>query len=107
MTILAPRHAVAVATLTLLSACAGSRATPTAATTAALEPLQYTIRIPAPATKTFDVQVVVPTSGRDSVVLMMPIWSPGMYALQSYGDRVTAFSARGSDGSALSIAHPN
>ena len=35
------------------------------------------------------VDVVVPSDGRDSVILMMPIWSPGMYSLQSYGDRIT------------------
>src|SRR4029079_6001807 len=66
-----------------------------------LEPLVYTIRIPAPASKTFDVDVVVPTDEHDSVSLMMPVWSPGMYTLQSYGDRITAISARGSDGTPL------
>jgi predicted metalloprotease with PDZ domain len=93
--------------LALLASCAGAGAGSPARTSATATPLRYTIRIPAPATKTFDVQVVVPTDGRDSVALMMPIWSPGMYALQSYGDRVTAFGARTADGTALPVAHPN
>jgi predicted metalloprotease with PDZ domain len=54
--------------------------------------------------------VVVPTGGRDSVVLFMPIWSPGMYSLMSYGDRVTAFAAfagRAADGAPLTVRHPD
>jgi M61 glycyl aminopeptidase len=47
-----------------------------------LAPLVYTIRFPEPATKTFDVEVVVPTEKRESVDLMMAIWSPGFYGLQ-------------------------
>lgn len=47
--------------------------------------------------------MVVPSAGRDSVTLMMPIWSPGMYMLQSYGDRVTAVSAKAADGSTLDM----
>ena len=70
---------------------------------AKLEPLIYTIRIPAPASKTFDVDLIVPTDAHDSVSLMMPVWSPGMYTLQSYGDRVTAISARAADGTPLAV----
>jgi predicted metalloprotease with PDZ domain len=71
-----------------------------------LRPLSYTIRIPDPASKTFAVDVVVPTDGRDSVILMMPVWSPGMYMLQSYGDRVTAVAAKAVDGAALEVSKP-
>ena len=67
------------------------------------QPLSYTIRIPDPASKTFVVDVAVPSEGRDSVILMMPIWSPGMYMLQSYGDRVTAISAKAAEGAALDV----
>jgi predicted metalloprotease with PDZ domain len=70
------------------------------------DPLVYTVRIPIPSTKTFDVEVVVPTERRDSVVLIMPIWSPGMYVLQSYGDRVTAFTAVSADGATLEVTRP-
>jgi predicted metalloprotease with PDZ domain len=70
------------------------------------EPLVYTVRIPNPATRTFDVEVVVPTERRDSVVLIMPIWSPGMYTLQSYGNRVTEFTASAPDGNPVEVTKP-
>jgi hypothetical protein len=43
------------------------------------QPIAYTLRIPTPATHMLDVQAQLPTDGRDSVVLMLPIWSPGFY----------------------------
>jgi len=73
---------------------------------ASLPPLSYTIRIPDPSTKTFVVDVLVPSQGRDSIILMMPIWSPGMYMLQSYGDRITTLSAKAADGTALDVSKP-
>jgi predicted metalloprotease with PDZ domain len=69
-------------------------------------PLSYVIRLPDPANKTFEVDVAVPSEGRDSLILMMPIWSPGMYTLQSYGDRVTAISAKAAEGSVLDVTKP-
>ena len=72
-----------------------------------LDPLIYTITFPQPASKTFNVQVTVPTGKRDSVDLMMAIWSPGFYGVQNYADRVTAFSATGPDGVALDVQKPN
>ena len=56
----------------------------------ALEPLVYTIRFPQPVSRTFTVDVVVPTERRESVDLMMAIWSPGFYGLQNYADRVSS-----------------
>jgi predicted metalloprotease with PDZ domain len=70
---------------------------------APLTPLKYTISFPQPASKTFNVDVVVPTDGRADVDLMMAIWAPGFYGLQNYADRVTAFSAKAADGSALDV----
>jgi predicted metalloprotease with PDZ domain len=66
----------------------------------ATEPIVYTIRFPDPASKSFTVQMNLPTGGCASVDLMVPVWSPGFYGLQSYAGRVTAFTARGADGSA-------
>lgn len=68
---------------------------------APLTPLRYTISFPQPASKTFNVDVVVPTEGKPTVELMMAIWAPGFYGLQNYADRVTAFSAKAADGSTL------
>lgn len=67
-----------------------------------LAPLRYTIRFPDPASKTFTIDLVVPTESRETVDLMMPVWSPGFYGRQNYADRVTEFSA-GADGSALQV----
>jgi predicted metalloprotease with PDZ domain len=71
-----------------------------------LEPLAYTIRIPNPSSKTFDVDVIVPAANRDSVVLMMAVWSPGMYNLQNYTNQVSAFTATSADGRVLEFAKP-
>lgn len=68
---------------------------------AKLEPLVYDISFPEPASKTFHVDVTVPTGKRATVDLMMAIWSPGFYGLQNYADKVTSFSAKAADGTAL------
>ena len=71
-----------------------------------LEPLIYTIRFPQPASRSFTVDVVVPTQKRESVDLMMAIWSPGFYGLQNYADRVSSFTATAPDGTALEVSKP-
>jgi len=73
---------------------------------AKLAPIVYTISFPDPPSKTFNVDVVVPTEKRESVDLMMAIWSPGFYGLQNYADRVTTFSAKSADGTALDVTKP-
>ena len=71
-----------------------------------LAPIDYTIRFPDPASKTFVVDMVVPTGGRDSIDLMMAVWSPGFYGLQNYADRVSNFVATAADGTALDVTKP-
>jgi predicted metalloprotease with PDZ domain len=93
---------VALASLTLIA----SASAPAAAQSRKLDPLVYTVRLPAPATKSFDVEIQVPTAKQDSVVLMMAVWSPGMYALQSYADKVSAFAANAPDGTPLDVTKP-
>jgi predicted metalloprotease with PDZ domain len=68
------------------------------------EAIRYTIAFPDPASKAFTVTMVVPTGSRASVDLMMPVWSPGFYGLQNYAQRVSAFTARAADGTALDVA---
>jgi predicted metalloprotease with PDZ domain len=74
-----------------------------------LEPVAYTIRIPAPATHVAEIDVTVPTDGQASVEMMMPIWSPGFYRVEDYAGRVKAIAARTSDGAPLDIerSRPN
>jgi predicted metalloprotease with PDZ domain len=68
-----------------------------------LDPIVYTIRFPDPASKSFTVQMVVQTDGHAAVDLMMPVWSPGFYGPQNYAARVSAFTARGADATALEV----
>ena len=90
-------RAVAAATLSFV-------AVPIAGAQASRQPLAYTIHVASPTQKAFDVEVVVPTDKRDSILMMMPVWSPGMYTLQSYGDRVASISAKAPDGKALDVS---
>jgi predicted metalloprotease with PDZ domain len=73
---------------------------------AKLDPLVYTIRFPQPVSRSFTVDVAVPTDKHASVDLMMPVWSPGFYGLQNYADRVSAFSATAPDGVTLEVTKP-
>ncbi|MEZ5318385.1 MAG: hypothetical protein R2752_13375 [Vicinamibacterales bacterium] len=70
---------------------------------AAPEPIVYTLRFPDPASKTFDVEMVVPTDGRATVDLMMAIWSPGFYGIQNYARQLSGFRATTLDGAALEV----
>lgn len=67
----------------------------------ALDPVVYTVRIPAPETQYAEVEAIVPAAGADSVEMMMPIWSPGYYRVEDYAGRVEALRARTPDGTAL------
>src|SRR5579872_198330 len=70
-------------------------------------PIAYTISFPDPGSKTFRVEMIVPSAGRATVDLMMPVWSPGFYGVQDYAARVSAFTARGADGAALDVQKPS
>lgn len=70
-----------------------------------VEPLIYTLRFPDPATKTFTVDITVPTDGRASVDMFMPVWSPGFYGLQNYAQRVSNVTATAADGTKLDVTN--
>jgi predicted metalloprotease with PDZ domain len=71
-----------------------------------LEPLVYTLRVPAPDTQMAEVEVTVPTGKRAAIDLMMPVWSPGFYRVEDYASRVQDLSARTPEGKTLSVAQP-
>lgn len=71
-----------------------------------LQPIAYTLRAPQPATHVLQVDATVPTERRDSVDLMMAIWSPGYYRVEHYETRVRGFAARAADGTALRVTQP-
>jgi predicted metalloprotease with PDZ domain len=66
-------------------------------------PISYTLRAPAPETHTLDVEARIPTAGRDSLVLMLPIWSPGFYRVQHYAAKIQAISAAGPTGATITL----
>jgi predicted metalloprotease with PDZ domain len=90
------------ATVALADAGAGQ---PAAAE--ALEPIAYVIRIPAPDTHEIVVQATVPASGRASLDLMMPTWSPGYYRVEDYAANVRDVIAETLDGQPLAVEKTN
>src|SRR5262245_59013872 len=69
----------------------------------ATEPITYTVRVPAPEEHVAEIVAVVPTGGRPSLELMMPIWTPGFYRVEDHARRIQALSARRPDGAALAV----
>src|SRR5262249_18283072 len=70
------------------------------------EPIVYTVKVPAPETHVAEVEAVVPTEGRLSIELMMPVWTPGYYRAEDYARCVKALSARTADGKSLAVEQP-
>jgi predicted metalloprotease with PDZ domain len=69
----------------------------------ALEPIAYTIRVPAPESHIAEIEASFPTGRQPSIELMMPVWSPGFYRIENYADKIQDLSARTSDGTALQV----
>jgi predicted metalloprotease with PDZ domain len=69
----------------------------------AIEPIVYTVRVPAPETHIAEIEAVVPAGGRPSIEMMMPVWTPGFYRVEDYAGRVRELSARRPDGAALAV----
>jgi predicted metalloprotease with PDZ domain len=77
-----------------------------AAGPAALDPIVYTLRAPAPETNIAVIEARIPTDRRASVDLMLPVWSPGFYGLGDYARNVHEFAARTPEGTALTVDKP-
>jgi predicted metalloprotease with PDZ domain len=73
----------------------------------ALEPIVYTITFREPQTQHAEVEATVPTGGRESIELMMAVWSPGFYRTENYASRVEGLSARTVAGKALRVEQPH
>ncbi len=65
--------------------------------------IAYTLSVPAPEQHTLDVAARIPTGGQDSVILVMPIWSPGFYRVEDYAGKVQAITATDSAGDTLAL----
>ena len=68
-----------------------------------LAPIRYRVRVPQPETQLAHVEAVVPTGGRATIELMMPIWSPGYYRVEDYASRVDHVAAEGPNGEPLTV----
>jgi predicted metalloprotease with PDZ domain len=75
----------------------------TVASAQTLAPIVYTVKISKPDAHIAEIEIVVPTEGRPSIDLMMPVWSPGFYRVQDYAKQVEEFGARSTDGAALKV----
>lgn len=71
-----------------------------------LAPITYGVRISEPDTHLLDVEATVPTSGRASVELMMPVWSPGYYKVEDYAANVRDLAASTPGGETLKVEQP-
>ena len=69
-------------------------------------PVVYTMRFPAPETNLAHVDARVPTDGRASIDLMLPVWSPGFYGRGDYARNVQDFTATTPSGEVLAVSKP-
>jgi predicted metalloprotease with PDZ domain len=76
------------------------------AQTAALEPIEYTLRVVDAEKHLAGIDARVPTGGRASIDLMMPVWTPGYYVIEDYASRVRDLVAKAPDGSTLTVSKP-
>lgn len=60
----------------------------TASPPSAMDSIQYTLSFPAPHTHYVEVEAAYPAADRDSVDLMMAVWTPGSYLVRDYSGKV-------------------
>lgn len=54
----------------------------------ATAPIVYTVSIPEPASGYVEVSARIPTGGKSSVDLMMPVWTPGSYKIRDFAKNI-------------------
>jgi predicted metalloprotease with PDZ domain len=67
------------------------------------DPLRYTLSFPARQNHYVEVEASVPTAGRATIELMMPVWTPGSYMIREYSRNVEDVKASGDNGRALGV----
>ena len=100
MTILRPYIARALLALVLLLTAAPARGQ---ARPDALEPIQYTFRVIDAGQHLAGVEARVPTGGRRTIDLMMPVWTPGSYLIREYARNIQDMRAESPSGEALDL----
>jgi predicted metalloprotease with PDZ domain len=89
-----------VTALTTLSA--ESAAQSVSAVARSTEPIAYTVSFPQPHTHYAEIVAIVPTSRRDTIEMMMAVWTPGSYLIREFERHVEGFTAS-AGGRALSV----
>lgn len=56
-------------------------------------PVQYTVSFADADRHLVDVSATIPTAGKSSVELMMPVWTPGSYLVREYSRNIETISA--------------
>ncbi len=100
------RRTYPLAVLALLSAIATPAAQAPSSPAGALEPIQYTLRLIDPVKHIAGIEARIPTGGRLTLDLMMPIWTPGYYVVEDYAAKVQELKARGGSGATLAVTKP-
>ena len=67
-----------------------------------MDSIRYTLSLPAP--HTHSVRADIPTAGRNEVVLMMAMWTPGSYLIREYERHVENVAAADESGAALAVS---
>jgi predicted metalloprotease with PDZ domain len=98
---LAVAGAGALAALTMLIAPAPAQAQ---AVPVAREAVRYTLSFPAPQTNYVQVDASIPTGGKPSIDVMMPVWTPGSYLVREYERNIEDLAAKDAAGRALTLA---
>ena len=89
-------------------ACGAHAALKTCAASAKADsPVVYTVRIPEPASGYVEVTARIPTDGKASLGLMLPVWTPGSYKVRDFAGNIDAdMTATDDKGRALTIDKP-
>jgi predicted metalloprotease with PDZ domain len=69
-----------------------------------MDSIRYTLSLPAPHTHYAAVRADIPTAGRNEVVLMMAVWTPGSYLIREYERHVENVAAADESGAALAVS---
>src|SRR6185436_1825308 len=63
--------------------------------------VRYEVSVAASSAHLFHVKAEFPTSGKDTLYVSLPAWSPGNYEIQNYARYVRHFAATTSSGQTL------
>jgi len=55
--------------------------------------IHYYLRIPQPASRYAEIEMVLETHGRDTIELALPVWTPGSYMIREFARNVDRFEA--------------